>query len=517
MNFATRPRGSQRGAQALDGEGGIGKTELARIAAIAEKILRTDPDRATVAIPFLHVQSAHPNVVARYQTLLGAGLDVRSRAHVLLARIGVPILSVLSRNPLWSGDPLPDRADVLFVSHFLNPAQSDSAKDLYFGDLPHSLASSRISAVTAMINHSRLSWRKLARRWRSDEVPRLLLSRTIRPDLEIRIARQLDEAASRLGRLQATEPLERAIHRAAASVAAGSGSRTALRLAEQIAELVRRLRPKVLVTTFEGHSWERLVYAAARQVNPDVLCVGYSHAVLFPSQYAMALRLGHGYDPDVILTAGNVTRDQLRREPSLKGVQIETLGSVRRSNSSTTEPETRDPICLVLPEGIISECLLFTRMAIEAALLAPAIRFRLRLHPLVRKAQLIAADPALRTLPPNVEWSAAEFETDLRQARWTIYRGSSAVIQAVQQGVRPYYFAAPNEPFDLDPLSALPVGRERFATAAELASALEDERLAHPPGETRADALLAREFCERYFMPMRPEILASLVEKRGAS
>lgn len=81
--------------------------------------------------------------------------------------------------------------------------------------------------------------------------------------------------------------------------------------------------------------------------------------------------------------------------------------------------------------------------------------------------------------------------------------------------MRPLYFAAPDEAFDLDPLASLPAWRERFATAAELASALEQDRLAEPTDQSRAEASLARNFCECYFMPMRPEILAALVDKRG--
>ena len=508
-------RGDAVGLQLLNGQGGITETELARIAAIAANILAADPEPATVAIPFLHVQSGHPNVVTRYQTLLGPGRHWCNDANVLLARVGIPILSVFADKALWSGDPLPERADVLFVSHFLNAAQADAGKDLYFGDLPDRLASTGITAVTALINHSRQPWRKLARRWHAGQAQRVVVNRTIGPVAEIGIARRLHGAAARLKRQPAAGPLEHAVHRAASSVAASSGSRTALRLSIQVRELVQRLRPKVLVTTFEGHSWERLVYAAAHEADPDLLCVGYSHAVLFPCQYAIALRLGHGYDPDVILTAGDITRDRLRGEPSLSDIPVETLGSVRRSDVVATVSESREPICLVLPEGIISECVLLARVAVQAALSAPAIRFRMRLHPLTTREQVIAAEPALRALPPNVEWSVAGLDADLQQARWTIYRGSSAVIQAVRQGVRPFYFAPPDAAFDLDPLASVPAGRERFATAAELAAALDRDRLAAPTEQSKADASVARNFCECYFMPMRPEILAALVDKGG--
>jgi hypothetical protein len=44
--------------------------------------------------------------------------------------------------------------------------------------------------------------------------------------------------------------------------------------AYQIEELIKQTMPEVIITTYEGHAFERIAFAAARSVKPDILCIG---------------------------------------------------------------------------------------------------------------------------------------------------------------------------------------------------------------------------------------------------
>jgi hypothetical protein len=213
----------------------------------------------------------------------------------------------------------------------------------------------------------------------------------------------------------------------------------------------------------------------------------------------------------VILTAGDVTRDRLRAEPELVGTRIETLGSVRAVGPATSTIEHRPSVCLVLPEGIVDECVTLVRAAVQAAEALPSTIFRIRLHPIVGREQVENAAPDLRTIPLNVEWSSTDsLEKDLIGARWALYRGSSTVIQAVQAGVKPFYYALGEEVFNLDPLAPLAEWRERVLTTGELINGILKDAVL--PVDRREPALMvAQEFCNRYFMPMRPDALAELM------
>lgn len=480
--------------------------DIVDVARATEAVLKAHRDPEIVSLPFLHFQSAHPNVTARYAPLFGDRPDIWSRLRSLLARARLYASAMAAGQALWIGDPLPDRADILFVSHFLRQGQAGSAEDLYVGRLPAVLGESGLASVTALIDHTRASRAAVLRAWRPASQPRILLARTIGLRNEVAIGSRLRRAARRLRAAGFPDPLEAAVARMAAGQATMPASRTALRMAIQIRTLVERLRPKVLMTTYEGHSWERLAFAAARDVDPDIRCVGYAHAVLFPLQQAMYARLGPRYDPDIILTGGDVTRDQLRHAPALRGIPIETLGSARISCLPQPVTLRREPVCVVLPEGLITECEALIRPIIRIAAKVSHVRFRIRLHPGMSREALMTASPHLQHLPANIFWSDSQrIEDDLSNARWALYRGSTAVFQALNHGVQPIYVTLPNEPFCIDPLDSLDVFRVRVSTEEELTLALFNEEIINE------DMLKAKSFSCKYFMEMNSNIVSNLI------
>ena len=63
---------------------------------------------------------------------------------------------------------------------------------------------------------------------------------------------------------------------------------------------------------------------------------------------------------------------------------------------------------------------------------------------------LLQRQPALRQLPDNVSLSVERpLVQEFAQARYCLYRGSSAAMHAVLAGLKPYYLMRPGElPFD---------------------------------------------------------------------
>jgi hypothetical protein len=367
-----------------------------------------------------------------------------------------------------------------------------------------------LQTAVALIDHSRRNWSKRPA-WKSGPVPRILLNRTMGLSAELRIGRKLTGAAKELRsrRRRETEPYIGEFLEHAAANAASPGSFAAMRIGEQVNELVRALRPKAIVTTFEGHSWERLAFHAARAAKPDIVCVGYHHAVLFPFADAMRQSLDHGFDPDHILTAGQVSCDWLRTQPSLKGIPVEVLGSVRAPSDIAKAPRSGST-CLVIPEGLLSESMLLCHLAIEAARLRSNLNFRLRLHPLISRKRLTRIAPDLANLPANVVWSDVALSADLAMCRWALYRGSSAVITATLSGLRPFYFSASHSEVSIDPLAALAGWREIISSAEELSHTL-DTDLAMSDTDRQSGHDQASNYCRKYFMPLNAAALTALL------
>lgn len=493
----------------------VSMDQLDRIAQACRSVLSADPSPAIVANPYLHVLSAHPNGMSRYEGLLLDRSPLRQQFYNFMARQALRALALTGPGSPFAGDPLPARADVLFISHFLRASQAGDSEDLYFGSLPERLSEDGIQTAIGLINHSP-DRRSGSRNWNTGAIPRILLNPTMGLTAELRIGRQLAVAATALRnqRRHQTEPFIRAFLDHAGANAAGPGSFTAMRIAEQVKSLVGQLQPKAIVITFEGHSWERLAFHAARAVKPDIVCIGHHHSVLFPFADAMRQTLGRGYDPDHILTAGRVSYDWLRAQPALKATGIGILGSARAPSRIAETPQSGST-CLVIPEGLMSESMALCRLAVEAAQIRPNLTFRLRLHPLLKRERLISAASDLTDLPPNVVWSDLPLAEDLSRCRWALYRGSSAVITATLSGLKPIYFSASCAEVSIDPLAALTVWRENVCSAQETARAM-DADMAASDADRQSGYDQASTYCRTYFMPIDTGVLKALLPDRAA-
>jgi hypothetical protein len=468
-----------------------------------------------VAIRWLHVLSEHPHNLMQYAELF----DDRQRGLLRsLRRIGGRVahaVSTFREGGTWFyGDRSPDRADVLFVSHFVNAAQAGAASDFYFGELPDALAARGRTCAVALINHVEHPAPTFMPGWVAAKVPRIVLSRTLGVRGEATLARRLRSESRRL-RIEACGARDD-FHRRALLSAAGHArsmnSVIALRIGEQVAELVRRIRPGAIVATYEAHAWERVVFAAARSVHPAVRCIGYHHTILFPRQHAVKRRLGGAFDPDLILTAGPATRDQLACAPGLGGIPIGVLGTHRRSPVPQTrrQPPDGPPTCLVIPEGLPGECLVLFDFALQCAKLAPSVRFLLRMHPVLTFASIAAQDSRLQSLPPNVEVSAIPIAGDYARSRWALYRGSSAAVHAVLAGIRPIYVSRPGE-LSFDPMHELASWRSVVSTAEEFLQTVESD-LRASQDRLNAEAAPAMTYCQNYFSPVDVVALDSALQ-----
>jgi len=491
-------------------------------------LLAPDATLERVSIPWLHVIREHPVVLAQYMDVVhpSKGIGAWTRRLVRSVRSSVTwgrqILRALrSSGSQWFGRELPHRIDVLVVSHLLNPSQAGQADDFYFGRLPGEMASQGRSVLIALIDHTVKSDAALANEWKDDAVPRVILSRSLdllaERDFRIRLRRE----ARRLRELAAKEadPSVRRVLLGAAAEALSGGAQSNLRLARQIAALVAELSPKAIIVTFEGHAWERMAFAAARSAKPDVRCVGYQHAVLFSLQHAVRRNLGSGYDPDRILTAGAVSKAQLERVPDFARTPISVLGSNRGVGAGVTDSASvqrlgdRKRACLVLPEGFESECYLLFEFSLACARALPDLPFIWRLHPLTSFQALAAANRRLRKLPPNVTLSEGTLEEAVNQSRWVLYRGTTAVVKAVLEGVRPIYLASENE-LSIDPLQGVGDWRQRVTTINDFGRVIgHGTRLRADSGEEGAveqDSRAAREYCAQLFTPFDYDVLSEI-------
>jgi hypothetical protein len=448
-----------------------------------------------VAIPGLHVIREHPVFLARYPDASGRS-SKRLSTHARQLRTSAVwprqvFRAMGSTGQLWHGpEELPRGVDFLLVSHLLNADHAGRSDDFYFAHLPDELAARGRSVVVALVNHTTESGASQVAKWTGGTAPRVVFARNLDLSVERALRGRLARESRQLRALAQAEkdPFARRVILRVASEALEGVAQVNLRLFRQVAGLAAELRPKAVVTTFEGHAYERLVFAAARGASPGLECIGYHHAVLFPLQHAIRRRVAGEYDPDRIVTAGASSRAQLELAPGLADTPISVLGSNRGGDllpvpSGGTEGRHA---CLVLPEGLRPECHLLFEFSLACARALPQLPFIWRLHPLVSFESLASKNPKLRApLPPNVTLSDGTLEGDVGRSAWVLYRGTTAVVKAVLGGTKPIYLTRKGE-MPIDPLYGLQVWRERVSTVEEFV-ALTLEGVA--PRRTGADGV----------------------------
>jgi hypothetical protein len=485
--------------------------QYADIAAACDRLLRKPgTSLARLAVPALHFLNEHPSSLAQYAPVLnarpGAELFCVPKALVRAARGLTRSLAARRHVPHDRGP-----VDVVIVSHLLRPEQLERDDDFYFGAMQSHLQALGATSLLVLISHLRPDRGVLDTRMARH--PRVILPATVLPATEAAIWRRCASAW-------------RALRREAASARNGADSRLAalasrhalsasavmnLRMHAALADVFQDLKPKIVITTYEGTVAERLIWHAARTAAQRPLCVGYQHAMVLKRAHAIrraVAAFGIDCDPDIVLTLGALSHAALAASAGLESVRFIEYGSHRRLTlPALPPPHDRPHHCLVLPDAGDQECATLFEFALRCARHNPQISFILRPHTLVDTRRLLQRSPALRNLPGNVSLSVDRpLEQDFAQARYCLYRGSSAALYAARAGIRPYYLAQPGElPFDC--LFALAGWRETVTSPEHLADRI---RLADASTDPAA-AGSAAEICERYVSPIRPAALRELL------
>lgn len=481
----------------------------------------------TVAIPWLHIIREHPALLEKYIHIFDAPNRVQKIAYYLLGRSRAfavharQLLRIIQDNGrLWfCKEKIPSSVDYLFVSHLLGPSKNSNSGDFYFGDIPEKLVARGYSVAIALINHSCKSAKSIGNQRESSRVPRIILSQSLPLLDEGVLYQRLRNESNRL-RTESTRQsgsLERMVYLRSAEEALSSGALGALRVGSQIGCLVAKMRTKTLVFTHEGHAWERIIIATARRANPSIRCIGYQHAAVFRLQHALRRNLSSEYNPDKILTAGFVGKRQLEASPGLRGIPVTILGSNRAtpkrkkessSKISNQKQKNKDSVCLVLPEGIPSECHYLMNFSIACLKALPDIRFIWRLHPVVDFRRLRSENFRLKILPARIRISNSSLETDLAHSNIVLYRGSTAAVQAVAAGLKPIYLQMKNE-ISINPLYEIDHCISKIKNVSEFCRAVAKIN----KNNDRKKNYFMTKYCKRFYVKLNPSAITKKYKK----
>lgn len=460
----------------------------------------------------------HPALLAAYERIF-SGKDYLSRLQWLGLLTSLNYLIKIIRQLGWAlycsiaeclgTAKQKQTVEVLIVSHMFEKDKGGASDDLYFGPVARTLSARGLGVAVLYISHVKNRPLFTVKLKTKSGVRRYVLGKTMTFRSELRflvgLLRESKSLKSSSGKFVGLEHL---VRMAAAAEAFSPATFNALRIASQVEEMVTKLSPKCLLTTFEGHAWERVAFMKVHTVVPQLKCFGYQHSALFRLQHSISRPLDSMADPDLIFSSGLVATRQL--SDSWGEEKVLMIGSPKAKvlRSSVEKKLKSGNRCLVLPEGIESEAILLTAFCLECAVAMPDIVFVLRFHPAFDYQALLKSAPQFSRLSSNVEISTGQtIEFESSSATWAIYRGSTAIIAAVEQGVIPVYFARDDE-MTIDPLFALEGGRQVIKTVDDMSQIVMSG--ISPP--FRGDELTAH--CLEIFSTLNIETIISALQTK---
>lgn len=440
------------------------------------------PDSSTkrVAIPWMHPIREHPIALERYEDIFqkpGWTKRIKKRIKSSIIYTGIWLRQVYraisrGKHPWNSNDRLSESIDCLFISHVVNPSYLENPDDFYFATIPGELAKKNYKVLVGYLHNLGPFNKNIKNRTVRSVFSKLYFTDTLSLNKELTIRKSLRKEAGILKQSarETTDLLLKQIYTRASREILSGEAQASLRIFEQVKELVTRVNPKTIIIPYEGHAYERICFAAARSVNPKITCISYQHTGIFRLSNAIRQTLAEQYNPNIILAPGNETKEELRKLPAFTNIRIEVLGSIRGTigvHVTGIRSERKQQACLVMPEGIMPECLLLFKFSVQCAYLRPDINFIWRLHPSVTFDEILSQDKIFAHLPSNIIFSSDTLENDIEACNWVLYRGTTAILKAISAGLRPFYLQIPNE-LTIDPLHKLNKWRVNITKPEEL-------------------------------------------------
>ncbi len=458
-----------------------------------------------VAIPWLHVIREHPIVLEKYVSLFSPKSIIEKLKVIVFNKLvwfRQVFRALGSDGEPWFGtDTLPENLDILFISHLLNPSQYGDNDDFYFSSIPERFRLRGRSVAIASISHFGGHRGFFKPNFKPTTVPRVFLSETLNLKIEFNFRKRLCNESKRLRILQKSKQidLERRILSEASIKVLDGAAQANLRLYEQVTSLLRLTNAKIIITPYEGHAYERIVFSAARHINNNIRCLSYQHTGVFRLSNAIRNSLSRIYNPDLIITSGISGKNELEKAQALQNIPVTVIGSSRGIlfDLNNSEEGLKKNRVLVLPEGFLSECKILFEFSLLCALEMPNTEFVWRLHPSVSFVMLQRKFDLFAELPKNIILSEMTLEEDINRCQWSLYRGSTAIFKAVSRGLRPIYLKS-TETMTIDPLYDMDLWRGIVLNLTEFKS-LVDNGFGIDHNEVEKNVNLTRLYCEQRF------------------
>ena len=205
---------------------------------------------------------------------------------------------------------------------------------------------------------------------------------------------------------------------------------------------VKKYSIRKIVTTFEGHPFEKLIFKIGKENSIQV--DAYQHSFISDTHHSIYVYSNLNFLPSRILTSGAITYKIFKKYFKNK-TKVELIGSTKFKNYKPNTKKFNSFKCLVVPEGFYEETEILISFCLEYLKKYQNIEFIIRLHPEVTIEKLIKKNNNFNFNKKKIIISKNKIIEDVKKCNLILYRGSTFAADAIGMGLKPFYLKRKKE------------------------------------------------------------------------
>ena len=284
-----------------------------------------------------------------------------------------------------------------------------------------------------------------------------------------------------------------------------------LRIRFYLKDQLSFIKTNYLICTYEGFAYERLIFNISKEIISNVKCIGYQHVGIFENQHSVKRDINEKYDPDIVFVSGKNFVNFFKKTNIFSEKKIYNIGSIRsyykKNNAVRFKKNLKTYTCLVLPESFIDECNILFQFSKKYSEVFDNCRFIWRLHPMQNFNYLNKKLNILNNINHKIILSKRNLSFDLKRSDFCLYRGSTAVVKAIQSNLYPIYLRKQNE-FLIDPLHEISNLRNEIIEINELNNLLINKFYLKKMFLKKF--IKIKKYCKDFYSPINYKIISRL-------
>lgn len=396
--------------------------------------------------PWLNPNKYHPNNI--YYSY-SDNINNKKKFNYKKRRSFSEILKLfLNQNKLYYSKKNIKNKDYLFVSHFINPKHLNEDyyfKNIFFKDIEN-------NSLILIRNHTNIKEVKITKLFHNSKIPRIIMPRgvflTTTAIFLINLFFSYFYILVKFFQLK--DNTQKKILKKFIKIENISKTIINYHYYYTLKKIIKFHNPKKIIFTYEGHTWERYIVRAARDSKKDIKCIAYQFSVILKNQNMLTAKFGRQYDPDKICVTGNFGIKYFN-DRSIKTINIGHY--IGKKNNFNHKKKKINKNCLVMPEGIISECKIMLDFILDVRKKFKDINFIIRFHDQFDFEYFKKNHQKYDNIS-EIVISQNTIEDDLKKCSYCLYRGTTGIFQAINSGLIPIYYNYMSN-FNIDPLNLL--------------------------------------------------------------